>query len=324
MAHRVIAGATGLIGKRVTELWLEQGYELTLIGRSIQRIEQTFGIGKVKAVTWNKLTRHDLEGAEIILNLTGENVGNKSWTNNQKKEIINSRVGSTKRLATLISEMPSAPALYNASAIGIYGLQGQMAQSLPPRLDEENSKIDFTNPSDFMSLVATKWERAAEPAIAAGKRVVFLRFGVVLAKEGGALPKLMKPFKYYLGGPLGTGNQPVSWVGIDDVVRAIDFLVNKPDASGPYNIVAPGVVKQGMFAEQLGKSTGHPGVVRMPAFLLRFMVGREFADELLLEGQNIYPKRLLDAGFVFAYPDLESTLNRIFLVKSGRMKFFIK
>lgn len=260
---------------------------------------------------WDQVTRDTFISADAVINLTGENVGAKRWTAAVKKEIITSRTGSTKLLAGLLADLGAkAPPLYNASAIGIYGLQKQLPDRLPDVLDE-STPLHCDQPTDFLMMTGCRWEQAAEPAVKAGVRVVFLRFGVVLAKEGGALPKLMKPFQYYLGGPLGSGNQPFSWVAIDDVVSAIDFLVKKSDASGPYNIVAPECVRQGMFAETLSAVMYRPDLVRVPGFMLRLMLGNDMADGLLLEGQRVYPKRLLEAGFKFSYPDIESALNRV-------------
>ena len=308
--HRVITGGTGLIGKRLVEHWLQQNHTITVIGRTNQHIQEVFGT-RVQAVTWDSLTRDVLQSAQIVVNLAGVNVGDKRWNESLKQEILTSRIEATKKIAGLLGELGSkAPALFNASAIGIYGLQQQLYDGLPPRLDE-STRIDWDHPSDFLSQVACRWEKAAEPAVTNGVRVVFLRFGVVLAKEGGALPKIVQPFRFFLGGPIGTGNQPFSWIAIDDVIRAIDFLIEKPDLSGVFNIVAPGGVVQKQLAEAIAKTLKRPAVMRMPAFLLKQLFGEEMVKELLLEGQHAYPKRLLEAGFKFEYPDIDLALNHI-------------
>ena len=308
--YRVIAGATGLIGKRLVEDWLLQKHNITVIGRSQQRIEKCFG-NRVQAVTWDKLTRDVLQSAELVVNLTGENVGAKRWSPALKKEMINSRVGSTKMLAGLLAELgEKSPPLFNASAIGIYGLQEQLANKLPPSLDE-NTPIDWENPPDFLSSVARRWEKAATVAETRGVRIVFLRFAVVLAKEGGALPMIAKPFQYFFGGPVGSGQQPFSWIAIDDVIAAIDFLAAKPEASGPYNIVAPECVPQYMLARAVATALNRPDAVKMPPFVLNLMLGKEMARELLLEGQHVYPQRLLELGFKFTYPDINVAINHL-------------
>ena len=133
----------------------------------------------------------------------------------------------------------------------------------------------------------------------------------MLAKEGGALPKLVLPFKFYLGGIVGSGNQPFSWIAIDDVMRAIDFLISKPNLSGPFNLVAPNCVTQKTLAKAIAHILRRPAAIPMPAFALKILFGKDMAEELLLEGQNVYPKRLLDSGFRFEYPDIQSALNHI-------------
>jgi hypothetical protein len=144
--------------------------------------------------------------------------------------------------------------------------------------------------------------------------VTFLRFGVVLTSQGGALPAIMKPFQYYLGGRVGDGRQPFSWIGLDDLVHAIDFLIDNPNISGPVNIVSPKVVKQNEFAKTLASVMQRPSFFPMPAFILKMMFG-QMAEELLLKGQCAYPKRLLDAGFKFQYADLESALNHLLQIQ---------
>lgn len=310
--HRIIAGGTGLIGKRLVEHWLQSGHTITVIGRSKDRIVKMFG-QSVQAMSWDKVTTASLESAEVVVNLAGENVAAKRWNPIQKKEMITSRVGSTKMLADLLAPLgKQSPPWFNASAIGIYGLQAQLPDRLPPRLDE-STVIDWEHPTDFLSEVGRRWEKAAEPAMAAGVRVVFLRFGVVLAPEGGALPQIVKPFKMFMGGPIGTGNQPFSWVAIDDVINAIDFLLTQKEVVGPYNIVAPGAIQQSLLGEAIARLLNRPDVVRVPAFLAKPMFGDEMAKELLLEGQRVYPQRLLDLGFKFTYPQIEPALHHLLI-----------
>jgi uncharacterized protein len=305
--HRVIAGGTGLIGKRLVEHWLKQNHTITVVGRSQQQIEKMFST-RVQAITWDQLTRDVLASAEVVVNLAGSSVGDKRWSEARKQEILDSRINTTKKIAGLLAELGhDSPPLLNASAVGIYGLQQQLSDRLPPQLDE-SAEIDWNHPPDFLSLVARRWEKAAEPAIAKGVRVLFLRFGVVLAKEGGALPQIVKPFQLYLGGRIATGNQPFSWIAIDDVIRAIDFLLTKRDLSGPFNIVAPECVPERMLAETIGKVIHRPSMIRTPAFALKWMLGEQMAQELLLEGQHVYPKRLLDLEFNFSYPEIEPAL----------------
>lgn len=307
---RVIAGATGLIGKRLAEHWLKKHQTLVIVGRSVAHIQEVFGT-RVKALAWQDLTPDVLKNAEVVVNLAGANVAAEPWSDERKAEIISSRVDTTQNLAELLATLgPKAPPLFNASAIGVYGLQMHLNNQLPAPFDESMT-FDWDNPPDFLSQVARKWERAAQPAIDRGVRVVFLRFGVVLAKEGGALPEIMKPFKLFVGGKIASGYQPFSWVSIDDVVRAIDYVFSHPDISGPVNIVSPKAVMQKELAEVLGRVLDRPALLKTPGFMLKYLFGSEMAKELLIEGQHVYPKRLEEAGFRFRYDDLETALNHV-------------
>lgn len=306
--YRVIAGGTGLIGKRLAEHWLKKGHTITVIGRSEKHIQEIYG-DRVKAVGWGKITPEALRGAEIVVNLTGENVGGKTWSDKRKHEIINSRVGSTKKLVSLLGELnDDTPRLLNASAIGIYGTQ-PISDTLPPGLDE-SSPIQWEHPTDFLSQVAVRWEKAVEPAVQKGIPVTIMRFGVVLAKDGGALPVLKKPFKFFLGAVLGSGKQPFCWVAIDDVIRAIDFLVDNPELTGPVNITSPRCVSQAEFAKTLARVMNKPCFLKIPGSLISTTLG-QMGTDLILNGQHVVPKRLTDRGFKFLYSELETALNHI-------------
>jgi uncharacterized protein (TIGR01777 family) len=306
---RIICGATGLIGRRLVAHWLKQGHAMTVISRS-PRDAATMFHSRVQALAWDKLAEETLRSAEVVVNLAGAGVAERRWTTSRKQEILSSRVNTTQKIASLLAALNgAAPPLLNASAIGIYGLQEQVPRGLPPRYDEDHV-IDWDKAPDFLSKVGRRWERAAQVAINSGVRVVLMRFGVVLAREGGALPQLVTPFKFYLGGPIGTGYQPFSWVAIDDVIRVIDFLLTQPKLIGPVNVVAPECVTEGVIAETIGQVLHKPTALTAPEFAFKMMFG-EMARELLLEGQYVYPKRLIEAGFCFAYPDIKSALNHI-------------
>ena len=306
--HFIIAGGTGLIGQHLVAYWLKAGHEITVLGRDKARIQKRFG-QTVNALHWDELTPGALGGVDGIVNLAGANLGEKRWDEARKKLIISSRVETTKALAIVIANTPNAPKLYNASAIGVYGLQKQEGDQFPPRLDE-STPIDWDNAPDFLSQVGRAWEKAAEPALAVHKPVVFLRFGIVLAADGGALPMLVKPFDFFVGGPIGSGNQPFSWVAIEDAVLAIDFLTKQADAKGAYNIVAESLPEH-FVAEAIAGALNRPDVVKMPGFLLKPMLGDEMAKELLLEGQRVYSARLLAAGFKFTHPKIGPAIRHL-------------
>jgi uncharacterized protein (TIGR01777 family) len=308
--HRIIAGATGLVGKALTEQWLTQQCKITVIGRSKQKIIAQFG-QRVSALTWDEVTPELFHDAEVVVNLAGVGLAEKRWTDAQKNEILNSRLETTNKLASMLASIgENAAPLFNASAIGVYGLQAHAAGQLPPRLDETTT-IDFDAAPDFLARVGRAWEQATLPAKQAGVRVVNMRFGVVLDKDGGALPQLARPFYFFVGGPIASGEQAVSWVALTDLVRAIDFLLAHPEISGPVNIVAPNCVMQKQFAAALGNALHRPSLLPMPAPVLKIMLG-EMARELLLEGQNIYPNKLLELGFTFQDAELPSALKRIY------------
>lgn len=306
---RIVAGATGLIGTQLVNHWLNQGHSVIVIGRSKEKIQKIFQ-NRVTAIEWEELEPEIFKQAELIVNLSGAGIAEKRWSKTRKNEILCSRINTTEKLVSILQLLgPQSPPLFNASAIGIYGLQKQNPNGLPEKLDE-NSPINWDNPTDFLSQIACGWEKATYKLSHSGGRVVNLRFGVVLAKQGGALPQITLPFYFFLGGRIGTGQQPFSWIAIDDLIRAIDFLVEKKEYSGPINIVSPNCVTQSELARTISQTLHKPSFMVTPAFLLKFIFG-EMANELLLEGQHVYPTRLLDLGFCFSFPDINVALAHI-------------
>jgi uncharacterized protein (TIGR01777 family) len=302
----IIAGGTGFIGRQLAQHWLAQGHVVAIIGRSKKAIYEIYQ-NRVEALEWGALKAENLQEAAVVVNLAGSGIADKRWTKSRKEEILSSRIKPTQQLVALLSSFgSSSPPLFNASAIGVYGLQAQLNSGLPPKLDE-NTPIAWNQAPDFLSHVAREWEKATHPASQQGVRVVNLRFGVVLSKKGGALPRLAFPFHYFLGGPIGTGKQPFSWVALKDVIRAIAFLLEKPTISGPVNIVAPHGITQNELTKALGLALHRPTFCRVPAIFLKLALG-EMADELLLEGQHVYPLKLLQQGFQFYFPDIAAAL----------------
>jgi uncharacterized protein (TIGR01777 family) len=306
----MIAGATGFIGQQFVQRWLAQGHDIIVIGRSLAKINQIFG-GRVTAVTWSNLTSESLIGCDAVINLAGAGIGDKRWTAARQQEILTSRIQATEKLAQLCARLgPQSPALFNASAIGVYGLQAALPDQLPAPYDED-TVINFQQAPDFLAQVARAWELAAKPAEAAGVRVVYLRFGVVLAKQGGALPRMALPFKFGLGGRIGSGQQPFSWIALPDLIAIIELLLADKTITGPINITAPQCVTQKQFADQLGRALHKPSIIPTPAIALKLLFGR-MAEELLLSGQHVVPKRLLALGYSFQYPTLEQVLTMIY------------
>ncbi len=305
----LIGGGTGLIGRSLVNHFLQQGHQLTIVGRSVDKIDRTFG-HTVSAANWQALKKKSiyLDSFDAIINLAGASIGEKRWSTERKKSIIDSRIQTTTLLSELCAELgENSPPLLNASAVGIYGLQKAVATGLPTAMDESTVPTCDT-PPDFLTKVACQWEQATTAAKEKGVRVVNCRFGVVLANEGGALPKLVLPFYFFIGGRIGNGQQPFAWVSIADVISALDYLLEHPEISGPVNIVAPDCVTQQQLATAIGETIKRPSVMLTPAFMLKLAFG-QMAEELLLHGQNVAPTTLQEHGFQFEYPDIHSALE---------------
>jgi uncharacterized protein len=239
-----------------------------------------------------------LEGVYAVVHLAGDSLGEGRWTAEKKARILRSRVRGTEVLCEGLWRLKRPPSvLVAASAIGWYGDGGE-------------SRLDEASPPGvgFLPEVCTAWEAATRPAAEAGIRVVNLRIGVVLASEGGALPKMLPPFKFGMGGPVGGGDQWMSWIALADLVDAIVWCMSPDGLSGPVNATAPGTVRQRDFARTLGKVLGRPAVMPLPAWAVRLAMG-EKGEALLLEGARIAPKKLLASGFTFSYPELEGALR---------------
>lgn len=307
--HIVIAGGTGFIGRYLVPHFVNKGDVITVIGRSSEKIKRVFN-NQVRAVEWQQLKQQGFElftQTDLIINLTGATIGAKRWSKKRKQEIIKSRTQSSAQLSQWCADCgDQAPMLFNTSAVGVYGSQPESQTGLPPAYDE-NTPIDYSHPTDFLSTVGSLWEQATQVAQNAGVRVVLMRFGVVLGKKGGALSPIKLPFYFYIGGRIGSGKQPFSWVCMVDLCNAIEFLYDHREISGPVNIVAPGCVSQANFAKALGRALHKPSFLPTPGIALQLVLG-EMATELLLHGQHVIPQRLTQRGFEFQYPDIDSAL----------------
>ena len=304
----IIAGATGFVGKPLVDGWIKQGIDVVVIGRSKDKINEIFH-SKVHAVTWDEFNggKLDPENTECIVNLAGAGIADKRWTTKRKKEILDSRVSATNKIVEycLQHEVP----LLNASAIGIYSQQVISKNGLPPALDEDSPiPVDA---KDFLSYVCRPWEYVTEPLKKCGVRTVNLRIGVILGKNGGALKKMAIPFYLLAGGPIGSGYQAVPWISLDDICRSINFLIKNKNIEGPVNLVAPNCVNQRNLAKALGKVLKRPSFIPTPGFILKLALG-QMAEELLLNGQHVYPKRLIEQGFKFKHETIDDALIDIY------------
>jgi hypothetical protein len=235
---------------------------------------------------------------DAVVSLGGAGIADGRWTEARKRAIRESRLAVTRGLVESMGRQARKPSVFlSASAIGYYGNRG------PERVDEGSPSGD-----GFLAEVCREWESAAMSAAHAGTRTVLLRFGVVLSARGGALAKMLPPFRWGLGGPVGRGRQGLSWVALDDVARAIGHLMRSEDVAGPVNVVAPDPVPQRAFAQALGRAVSRPAVLPLPALAVRALFGR-MGEEVLLSGCFAVPARLEASGFRFAYPRLDAALS---------------
>ena len=295
--HIAATGAGGLIGSALIRRLEAGGHRLTRL------VRRAAGPGEISWDPENgRLEPGQLEGMDAIIHLAGENVGVR-WTAARKRRIKSSRIGGTHLLAQAIARARRRPGvLVSASAIGIYGSRGDEVLT-------ENSPAGDPE-LDFLAEVGREWEAAAEPARASGVRVIHPRFGVVLSHEGGALKKMLLPFRLGLGGRLGNGTQWMSWISIDDVVGAILHVLLTESFSGPVNLVAPEPVRNRDFTAILGRVLSRPTPFAVPAAALRLTLG-EMANSTVLASARVLPKRLLAASYRFEQPDLETALRHI-------------
>ena len=275
-----ITGASGLIGSQLAAFLTTGGHEVLRVPRG-------------------RIDHESLEGLDAVVHLAGESIADGRWTEARKAEILGSRIDGTRRLAqALVVLRDPPPVLLCASAVGYYGDRGDA------RMAE-----DATPGAGFLAEVARAWEDASEPASAAGIRTVHMRFGIILSSRGGALAKMLLPFKLGVGGPIGSGRQGFPWIALDDAIYAIHHLIRHDDVRGPVNIVAPFPLSQGEFAKALGRALRRPAVVPLPAPVVRALFG-ELGVEALLAGQFVEPDALRRSGFTWSAGRLEVALAR--------------
>jgi uncharacterized protein (TIGR01777 family) len=290
----VIAGASGLVGSALIPALQAEGAEITRLVRTSARA------GEIEwHPTSDQIDSPRLEGFDAVINLAGENIAEGRWTEETKRRIRDSRVYGTHLLSEAMAKLSSPPSVFLcASATGIYGDRGD------EMLDEESE-----SGGGFLAGVCREWEKATEPAVKAGVRVLTLRFGPILAREGGMLAKLLTPFKMGMGGRVGSGRQFISWIAIDDAVGAIKLALKNESLRGPLNVVSPNPVTNEAFTKTLGHVLSRPTVMALPAFAARLAFG-EMADEMLLVSQQVVPKKLESVGYNFQFPNLEGAFRK--------------
>jgi uncharacterized protein (TIGR01777 family) len=297
----ILTGGTGFIGTALRESLTQKEHEVVVLTRQAAKEKEPGILTRYRlwdpeeGGSWES----EVDGADGVINLAGEPLVGKWWTTAQKQKIIESRVGATQAVVSAIRKAKKKPQfLINASAIGYYG----------PRQDEEVTE-ESHHGNDFLAHTCQAWEAHALRAEDFGVRVIRLRTGIVLEKGGGALAKMLLPFRLGLGGPLGSGKQWMSWVHREDLVNLIHFLIEKKEAKGAVNGTAPNPARMKEFAATLGRVLHRPAVLPAPAFAIRMLLGEMAA--VLLTGQRVVPKKALGLGYQFRYPKLEDALKAI-------------
>jgi uncharacterized protein (TIGR01777 family) len=292
-----VSGATGLVGRALSEAVIDRRWNL-------KRLIRGPNSNAADEIAWNASTGvvhvEALRGVDAVVHLAGENIAEGRWTSAKKQRIRDSRVQGTAALCRSLAALPQRPrVLVCASAIGYYGDRGEQ----PLNECEQPGR-------GFLPEVCIEWERAARPAVEAGIRVVWLRIGIVLSPDGGALQKMLPPFRFGLGGKVSDGRQYWSWIALPDLVRAILFAVENGSLQGAVNAVAPQAVTNAEFTRVLGRVLRRPTPFPMPAFAARLALG-EMADDLLLSSIRVVPEQLQRAGFEYEHPDLDGALRSL-------------
>lgn len=292
----LISGGTGFIGSALCTYLLRSNHKIVLKTRHPELVS-----GNMTGV--NHLSDLGADDTfDVVINLTGEPIANKRWSEKQKEKIIQSRLDTTEDLIAFFKGAKKKPDLFiSGSAIGFYGVH-----STP---GSENDAIgeDGLGDDSFSSRLCQQWEDVAQQAKSLGIRTCLLRTGIVLGKRGGALSKMILPFKMGLGGKIGSGSQWMSWIHLDDLIGIIDYCIKQPNLSGPVNGASPNPVTNAEFTTTLGKAVRRPTIFPMPAFVVKLLMG-EMGEELLLAGKRVLPIKIQKAGFKFKYERLDTAL----------------
>jgi uncharacterized protein (TIGR01777 family) len=301
----IIAGGSGFIGKELTDFLLTEGHEVVILTRSKTHTNDK----KINYIQWlgeGAFPEKEIGHADVFINLAGVSINSGRWTAKHQKQIYDSRMEATDELLRIMAAMQKKPSvLVNASAIGLY----------PSSLTAVYTETSPERAQDFLGQTVHDWEKKAASANEYGIRTVFMRFGVVLGKKGGALPLMTLPYKLFMGGTVGTGKQWVSWVHLKDAVRAICFAAENNKLSGPINVSAPRPVNMEEFCKTLGAVLHSPHYLRVPGLLLKLVLGKK--SSLILEGQHVLPEKLTEANFQFLFPYLQAALRDLLVDKEN-------
>ncbi|MCX6169835.1 MAG: TIGR01777 family oxidoreductase [Ignavibacteriales bacterium] len=300
MKKVLLTGATGLIGKSIAAKLIQRGDEVTIFTRSVNKAKTIIPIA-AEYVAWN-LERDDwqvkLEGKDAVIHLAGESVMAKRWNNEHKKNIYNSRIDSTRILIEAIGKTVDKPKVFiSASAIGYYG-------------NSDEPVTEKSNPGkDFLANVVRDWEKETEEVERLRVRKVNIRIGIVLDKHEGALARMITPYKFFIGGPLGSGRQWFPWIHINDVAGIFLFALDNENVRGVLNAVSPNPLRMNEFCKTLGGVMHRPSLFKVPAFVLKIIFGE--AAEVLLGGAKVIPKRTIELGYIFNFVKAEDALKNL-------------
>jgi uncharacterized protein (TIGR01777 family) len=299
----LISGSTGFLGTALVEKLSGEGHEVARLVRRGTALKQA--AGQAHTISWDPVVGEfdaaSAEGADTLVHLAGASIAGGRWNASRKELLRTSRIDATRHLMGALAKLQRPPhAIVAASAIGYYGDRG-----------DETLTEGSTPGSDFLAGACREWEAEAARGAEFGARVVRLRFGIILAKHGGALPQMAMPIKLGVGGRLGSGRQWMSWVTLEDTVRIVEFALANSGLAGPVNVVAPNPAQNGEFTKVLAKTLHRPASFPAPAFALRLALG-EMADALLLVSQKVVPSKLVEAGYSFQQPNLASALKDVY------------
>ncbi len=300
----IIAGGTGFIGRHLSKHLVAQGHSVIVLSRHPKPRDDS-AHARYKEALWSvkdqdqNLWATHCQQADAVINLSGASIADQRWTPQRKIELLKSRIDTTKALLRSLEKLEPKPKTFvSASGIGFYGNTGS-----------HNVNESSPRGEGFLADLSHQWEEAAHAGEHLGMRVIPIRFGMILGNDGGALPKMMLPFRWFLGGPILPGTQNISWIHIDDVVRLVHWVLTEPQVRGPINGVSPMPTTMKEFCATLGRTMNRPSLFPVPGFVLKIALG-EMA-EMLTTGQKVLPQRARELGFTFTYPELPQALEAL-------------
>ncbi|SET39319.1 hypothetical protein SAMN05421676_104276 [Salinibacillus kushneri] len=302
----LIAGGTGFIGHHLVQSMIQQEHHIYILTRSYGKREKSPFLHYITWFTQDEHTLPNLPQIDVIINLAGEPINKGRWTSNKKKKIYESRKQTTRKMIRIMKELETKPKVFiNASAIGIYGY------SYHKEFTEESDSLQ----NGFPARVCRMWEQEASQAEQLGIRTVIARLGIVLGDDGGALPRMMMPYHLFAGGKVASGEQWVSWIHMNDLVRLFHYIIQQETIKGPINITAPHPVQMNELGKRIGQALRRPHWFPAPAWMLKMVFGE--MSEFLTEGQKVVPKKALMYGFEYRYSTCKQALQQILATKEG-------